>query len=171
MDNLATCWWRLAKHAGAEGVCPSFDAESFTNMVARGKGGEAVPLQAEQVDSLQRCSLVDPTHFLPDEVTAVVSNPAVLIPPSSGNTLGQDAKFSAGARAEYILLMRKQCRSGKVVLSRRCAHAAKPLPSRNQELLDREKCGTEGISAVLRYRHQHLHGYVFVRIFHARVHR
>ena len=100
-----------------------FDPEAFQRVVSRGAGGKSVPLNAERVDYLPFCGAADPLPLVPDPVRAVVTNPDALLVPNSLSPSVVCATFS-GNRSEYVKLVRRQCRSRKVVRSRDCKFSA-----------------------------------------------
>ena len=62
--------------------------------------------------------------MLPEEVRAVVTDPNALLCPDGLVLVESAGRFAAGDRREYVKLIRRQCRSGKVGLAFRCKHAA-----------------------------------------------
>ena len=82
-------------------------------MIGKGAGGRTTPLQADLVDSLEKCGQVDPSPYISEEHREAMTDPDVLVPvlPDSPSA----AKFTSGARSEYIKFIRAQCKSNKVV--------------------------------------------------------
>ena len=133
-------WLRLAQHLGADDRLCSLDLHAFQRIVDKGAGGRGVRLQADNVDSLPVCGAVDPLPYVSDDVRAAITDPDVLVPPERRGDLDTVCHFTSGERAEYVKLLCSQCRSGKVILSRSCAHAApsfavaKPDTARQREV-------------------------------------
>ena len=142
LDSLTLRCLRLARHLGTGEDKLGYDRTAFSRLVSRGAGGKAVPLQAEKVDSLLKCCEVDPTPFLAPHVRNVLQHPELLFGDSEPDQLATHSTFTAGSKAEYILLVRRQCRSRKVVLGRHRKHSAssfavaKAETSRQREVWD-----------------------------------
>ena len=91
-------------------------AGAFGEMILKSTGSRYAPLRAENVDMLTLCGGVDPDPFLPEEVRRVAHDPASLFDRAIDN-LPCDSSLRGVSRAEYILLVRRQCRARKIGLS------------------------------------------------------
>ena len=92
--------------------CPMM---SFGAFVGRGESNY-LPLQADSVDGLVKCGLVDPLHFVGDDVQGTVTTPNQMFP-IGVKSVGLHATVGKGDRHEYIRLLVKHLRTGKVRLS------------------------------------------------------
>ena len=76
-------------------------------------------LEADKVDNLQQAGCCDPTSHLPLDTQAIISDAAQMFAHAPA-ALENFAAFSAGRREEYVKLIMKQLRSGKLGLSSSC---------------------------------------------------
>ena len=121
--SLHRRWWHLASHLGKSSTAPIYDPQAFNRLVSRGAGGKAVPLIADRVASLHKCGAVNPAPLLPESVQKVITSLDTLIDVPS-LLEGKVARFTSGSRAEYVKLVRRQCRSQKVMLGTTCKYSA-----------------------------------------------
>lgn len=99
------------------------NSNAFRMLVERNASPKYLPLRADRVDLPAQCSLVNPEPFLPTEVAYVIQHPDALFP-SGVEHERTEPSFSAGARAEYVMLLRRQVRVHKVQLARSIQHVA-----------------------------------------------
>ena len=88
------------------------------------------PLRAEYVNMPLECGTVSANNFLPSEAQKVVHDPDAMFYDSVGD-VSSDAQFRASARAEYIILVCRQCRAhtlGLMLSCRLSSPCAKRVP-------------------------------------------
>ena len=88
---------------------------TFGAFVGRGKSTKYPTTDPEQVDGLRKAGLVDPLPFLGKSMRDVVSSAAQMFP-DGVNAEISEATFTAGKRADYLTLLVRHLRSGKVAL-------------------------------------------------------
>ena len=129
--RVGLSWWRLAKHMTAEDV-PIHVPDAYQWLVDKAKSSLYAPLTAECVDMPLVCGQVDTDTFLPDEVKAVVHDTNAMFH-DDVDDCHCDARFRGSARAEYVMLVRRQCRAFKVGLMRSCQHVAPVFSVRKKD--------------------------------------
>ena len=122
--GLADRWLRLARHLGPQLGDQLTDADAFRALVDKGAGGRAVPMRAGLIGSLEACSQVDASGFLSHGELSAISSPGAFFIDGSGVDLASTATLTGCTRKEYVMAIRRQCRSGKVTLSDGCSHCA-----------------------------------------------
>ena len=119
--NLGDQWWRLGAQLSRSTLAPT-PGSAYRRLVSKGSCPKAVPLRADRVDIPPACSRVDPSPFLPPDVRRIACDPELLFP--DGVEAVRMTRFSAGARAEYVLLLRRQIRVGKIRLTTHANHVS-----------------------------------------------
>ena len=130
LTRYSLSWWRLAKHM-ADNSSPLIVNGAFQTLVNKAASSLFAPLRAECVDMPLECGQVDADEFLPNEVRETVHDPATMFH-DDVDDVNCDARFRGAARAEYIMLVRRQCRARKVGLMHKCRHAASVLTVRKK---------------------------------------
>ena len=92
----------------------------FVSWVKEPRGQKFQDLNAEKVDNLEVAAACDPVPRLPREAQEVVSDARRMFADAAKDLETFEA-FSAGARAEYVDLVVRQLRCGKVGLSTWCS--------------------------------------------------
>ena len=91
--------------------------------VPSGKSKLYPALVSNKVDLLDRCALLDPMPAISEEYRWTLEDASLLFPDGSGS-LPQRVVFTSGFRCQYIDLLERQLRAGKVHLMLRPATAA-----------------------------------------------
>lgn len=122
LQDLAVRWWRLGRHLHMAEVDEGIH-DAFSALVGKGMSPQAMPLRAECVDMPAKCAVVTPEPFLPKDIIDTIHNPLKLFPDGVA-AVCEELRYRGGARAEYIMLLRRQARVGKVVFRSSVQHAA-----------------------------------------------
>ncbi len=96
---------------------------AFARFVGRDDLEKFPELVADKVDVSARCGHLDPLEFVDQESRAVLLSPELLFA-DRGSSLPKVASFRGGSREEYLKLLKKQLRAGKVGLTGRPRAAA-----------------------------------------------
>ena len=105
---------------------------AFGRVVGRGVVGKYPDLRSQMVDLLDDCARLDPLPILPSEHRATLTSPEQLFP-NGTSSLPERVSFTSGPRGEYVNLVQRQVRSGKVSLMMEPSAAALPSPSAKGE--------------------------------------
>ena len=147
LTGICRRWWQLGIHLGQSAKRLTYDPEAYSNLVFRKSSSGARPLVAATVDVLEVCSTVDAQLHLPAELREIVENPTKLVTVAD-NKLSPDVVYTGGRRSEYVLLLRKEFRAGKITFQSNCKHAKQIffLPKKSSDAL-REVWNGKGLSA------------------------
>ena len=92
------------------------EREAFERLVGTNRDAAYPDLAAAQVDLLEVCGQLDPACCLAPAAAAVIESASAMFPHGLGGAVGE-AVFASGPREQYVALVRRQLRAGKVVLA------------------------------------------------------
>ena len=122
LTGICRRWWQLGIHLGQSIKCSSYDPNAYRDLVFRKSSSGAMPLVATSVDVLGVCATVDAQLHLPPELREIVEDPTKLLTVAD-DKLCPEVAFTGGCRLEYVLLLRREFRAGKIALRTSCKHA------------------------------------------------
>ena len=94
----------------------SVSSGAFKRLVSSGKSDSFPLLKADLVDMLPKSGTVDPCKFISEHHADIVSDPCLLFPDGFHSLPAKPCTYT-GPRREYVRLVSRQLRSGKVVLA------------------------------------------------------
>ena len=137
LGSIGSRWLLMGQHLASNEGSLAVDS-AYDKLVKKYNSANYIPLKAECVDLPSKCGAVDPTTFLPTELRTLLRDPSSMFPDGVAH-MRNHPRF-AGSWSEYILLVRRQLRKGKVRLALGCMHAApvfvvkKKTPGRQREV-------------------------------------
>ena len=105
-------------------LLPTCSVTDFAEFVGRGRKSTYCKLDANAVDGLQACGCVNPIPFVPDALRATITTPSLMFP-NGVKAAGLRATVAKDERWEYLRLLVRHLRAGKVRL---CLRAAANAP-------------------------------------------
>mmetsp|Transcript_179200 Transcript_179200/g.568661 ORF Transcript_179200/g.568661 Transcript_179200/m.568661 type:complete len:200 (-) Transcript_179200:46-645(-) len=100
----------------AEAPPKSFGGACAFRTLTQQDASSAYPsLEADRIALVDGCGILDPVPCLPDRYALVVESPDLMFPGGTSR-LPKSITFDGGSRDEYVTLVRRQLRAGKVSL-------------------------------------------------------
>ena len=115
LGRIGDKWWSVVRHISFN-VPTSRENGVFQRLAAKGQGCSSSNLVAHRVDMLDECGNVNVDESVPEAFAAAIHDPKLLF--NEKDVSADTTARVRGSRAEYVLLIRRQLRSKKVVLGR-----------------------------------------------------